>query len=90
VSVGDQADGNVDLCDLGIEGSFVVNVELVDLAIEVRIVQCCSYADGGSILDALGQSLGLLQGPASNRDFDARVSEDLSSWTRAMLVLDAI
>jgi hypothetical protein len=33
-----------------------------------------AYINRGGILDAIGQSLCLLKSPASNRDFDARVS----------------
>ena len=40
-----------------------------------------SYADRRRVGDTLGQSLGLVESPASDNDLDARLSEDLCGRT---------
>ena len=55
VGVGDQADDEVDLCDLGVESVGVGDIE----------------ADGGGVADAFCEGLGLLESAAGDGDLDA-------------------
>jgi hypothetical protein len=75
--VGDQADDNVNLGDFSVEGLVVVDIELRKLVLQVNCSAEVSYADSCRVGYALGQSLCLLESPASDNDLDTRLSEDL-------------
>jgi hypothetical protein len=81
VGVRNQADNDIDLGDLSIEGFRVVDVKLVK-SVFLLEGSCFRepYADGLRVGNALGQSLRLLESPAGNDDLDARLAKDLSSW----------
>jgi hypothetical protein len=55
----------------------------VEVSIGDRNGMRASYADGGSILDTLGELLSVLQCPASYSDLDAGIGKDFCSGASA-------
>lgn len=84
-SVRDQADDDVHFGNFGIEGVGIIDVELEEMS---RIPQerHSTYTDGSGVLNAVGEGLRPLQGPAGNNDLDAGVSKNLSSGPGPCLV----